>query len=95
MADDGKIVIVAALDGTFQRKPFGPILDLIPYAERVSKLTSVCAVCGRDGSYTQRIVGGDQLLVIGGEEMYRPVCRACFNQTDKSKSHLIQQQKKK
>jgi thymidine kinase len=30
MANLGKVVLVAALDGTFQRKPFGCILDLIP-----------------------------------------------------------------
>jgi thymidine kinase len=28
----GKIVIVAALDGTFQRKPFGNIINLLPIA---------------------------------------------------------------
>lgn len=30
MANCGKVVVVAALDGTFQRKPFGTILELIP-----------------------------------------------------------------
>ncbi len=35
-ANEGKIVIVAALDGTFARKPFNSILELIPLAEQVS-----------------------------------------------------------
>ena len=30
MANKGKIVLVAALDGTFQRKPFYYILSLVP-----------------------------------------------------------------
>ena len=34
-ANMGKIVIVAALDGTFQRKPFNQILQLVPLAEEV------------------------------------------------------------
>jgi len=32
MADKGKIVIVAALDSTFQRKPFGNVLNLVASA---------------------------------------------------------------
>ena len=34
-ANMGKIVIVAALDGTFKRKPFNQILQLVPLAEEV------------------------------------------------------------
>lgn len=44
-ANAGKIVIVAALDGTFQRVPFGSVLELIPKAESVVKLTAVCMLC--------------------------------------------------
>jgi len=32
LANSGKVVIIAALDGTFQRKPFGNILNLVPMA---------------------------------------------------------------
>jgi thymidine kinase len=32
LANAGKIVIVAALDGTFQRKSFGNIINLLPIA---------------------------------------------------------------
>lgn len=42
MANLGKTVIIAALDGTFERKPFGRILELIPLAENVTKLDAVC-----------------------------------------------------
>ena len=31
-ANLGKTVLVAALDGTFERKPFGNIIDLVPFA---------------------------------------------------------------
>ena len=43
-ANGGKIVIVAALDGTFQRKPFNQILQLVPLAEEVSTLAAHCSV---------------------------------------------------
>lgn len=55
MANSGKTVIVAALDGTFQRQPFGSILNLVPMAESVIKLNAVCMVCYNDASFTKRL----------------------------------------
>ncbi|XP_027277690.1 thymidine kinase, cytosolic isoform X1 [Cricetulus griseus] len=55
MANAGKTVIVAALDGTFQRKAFGSILNLVPLAESVVKLTAVCMECFREAAYTKRL----------------------------------------
>ena len=55
MANLGKIVIIAALDGTYQRKGFANILELVPLAEHVIKLTAVCMICFENGSYTKRI----------------------------------------
>ena len=46
----GKIIIVAALDGTFQRKAFGRILELVPLAEYVVKLSAVCMMCSNDAA---------------------------------------------
>jgi thymidine kinase len=56
LANEGKVVIIAALDGTFQRKPFGNILNLVPLAEQVSKLSSVCMDCGKEAAFTRRTV---------------------------------------
>ncbi len=83
LAAAGKIVIISALDGTFQRKPFGRILELVPLAEQVIKLNAVCAVCGKDASFSQRLSCEKKVELIGGEDMYRPVCRACFNADNK------------
>ena len=44
-AEQGKIVLVAALDGTYQRQGFPAILNIIPLAEHVVKLTAVCMLC--------------------------------------------------
>ena len=55
MANDGKTVIVAALDGTFQRQPFGSILNLVPMAESVIKLKAVCMICFNDAAFTKRL----------------------------------------
>eukprot|EP01022_Parablepharisma_sp_SALTPOND_P016892 TRINITY_DN2586_c0_g1_i1.p6 TRINITY_DN2586_c0_g1~~TRINITY_DN2586_c0_g1_i1.p6 ORF type:complete len:107 (-),score=8.08 TRINITY_DN2586_c0_g1_i1:848-1168(-) len=49
--------------------------------EQVAKLTAVCAGCGKDASFSQRLTCEEAVEVIGGSEMYRPVCRDCFSNT--------------
>ena len=41
-ADLGKVVIVAALDGDYRRQPFPSVMELIPCAEQLQKLSAVC-----------------------------------------------------
>lgn len=54
-ANDGKHVVVSALDATFQRKPFMRVLELVPLAENVIKLTAVCSACHKSASSTKRL----------------------------------------
>ncbi len=74
----GKDVVVVGLDGDSDRKPFGQILDLVPLADEVMRLTSLCKRCG-DGTaaiFTALVSGvkGEQVCV-GGAEKYEPMCR--------------------
>jgi len=85
MANNGKTVIVAALDGSYQRTGFGDILNLIPLAESVIKLTAVCMMCFEEASFTKRIGREKELEVIGGAEKYMAVCRKCYWDEDKIK----------
>lgn len=85
-ANEGKIVIVAALDATFQRKPFGRVLELVPIAESIIKLSAVCVICCNDAAFTQRTTESTEVELIGGTDIYRPVCRSCFNETSKPKT---------
>jgi thymidine kinase len=78
MANQGKIVIVAALDGTFQREPFGTILGLLPLAESVTKLNAVCQYCNKEAAFTKRLGSETEIEIIGGSESYVAVCRHCF-----------------
>ncbi|RLN48305.1 hypothetical protein BBJ29_001534 [Phytophthora kernoviae] len=50
-ANMGKVVVVAALDGTFERKGFQNVIELIPSAEQVIKLNAICASCGQDAGH--------------------------------------------
>jgi thymidine kinase len=77
-ANEGKVVIVAGLDATFQRKNFGKICDLIPRAEHVKKLTAICKFCGAVASFSKRLNERVEEILIGGPELYASVCRKCF-----------------
>ena len=78
VANLGKIVIVAALDADYLRKPFGDIIQLVPRAELITKLSAVCSRCVSDAHFTLRTVASTEQNLIGGAEMYEPVCRACY-----------------
>lgn len=80
-ADAGYIVIVSALDSDFRRQPFPVTAGLIARAESVDKQTAVCMRCGGDAHWSHRTVVSDALELIGGDEAYEPLCRACWPRT--------------
>lgn len=47
-------------------------------AEKVKKLAAICRNCGANASFTFRIAKCDNLELIGGESMYKPLCRECY-----------------
>jgi thymidine kinase len=67
------------LDGTFLRTGFECILQLIPKAEKVKKLQAICKDCNQNASFSFRMCNSQSLQVIGGEDLYKPVCRECYN----------------
>ena len=84
LAAGGVVVVVAGLDVTFTGEPFEPMPSLMALAERVDKLTSVCAACGEDAIFHARVSTGpaDPTLVtenIGGLETYQARCRRHFD----------------
>ena len=73
----GKSVILAGLDAdSFQHK-FGELIDCIPLACDVTKLSALCMRCndGTLGPFTKRIVDDKTLELIGGSDMYIATCR--------------------
>jgi thymidine kinase len=75
-----KKVYVCGLDGDFERKKFGQILDIIPLCDKVTKLTSLCSICknGNTGIFSKRITTEKEQTVVGSDN-YIPVCRSCYN----------------
>ena len=76
-ANVGKIVIISSLQGTFLRGPFPTILNLIPKCEKIKKLSAICKLCKDNASFTFRTAGNDSQKMIGGDDMYMPLCRRC------------------
>ena len=76
---EGKHVYVCGLDGDFERKKFGTILDLIPLCDKVTKMTSLCSRCrdGTAGIFSLRITEEKTQFLIGSDN-YIPVCRKCY-----------------
>jgi thymidine kinase len=81
LADRGLVVIVAGLDVTFDARPFEPLPTLMALAERVDKLTAICAVCGEDAAFHLRVgtptASAGALVAdnVGGTGKYQARCR--------------------
>ena len=80
-----KDIYVCGLDGDFQRKKFGTILDLIPFCDRVTKLTSKCSLCSKNGReiprpglFSKRKTNETDVVVVGSDN-YDNVCRECYD----------------
>lgn len=76
---ENKKVYIAGLDGDFERKKFGQILDLIPLCDEVTKLSSLCSMCknGAPGIFSLRLTKEKQQTLVGSDN-YIPVCRTCY-----------------
>ena len=77
---NNKQVYVCGLDGDFERKKFGQILDIIPLCDKVTKLTSLCSLCkdGTLGIFSMRLTNEKEQTVVGSDN-YIPVCRICYS----------------
>jgi thymidine kinase len=76
---NNKKVYVCGLDGDFERKKFGQMLDLIPLCDKVYKLTSLCSLCktGTKGIFSMRLTSNKEQTLVGSDN-YIPVCRTCY-----------------
>ncbi len=80
----GKHVVVVGLDSDAEQRPFGDVLALMAHADSIEKKTALCRHCG-DGTaaiFTRCLKARDGAgqVVVGGAEMYEPVCRRHYGQ---------------
>ena len=76
-----KEIIVAGLDGDFQKNPMGQMLELIPHADKCKKILSLCKLCnnGNHAPFSYRLINNNEQVCIGGAESYIPLCRMHIN----------------
>jgi thymidine kinase len=73
--NEKKTVYLFGLDGCSAQRKFGEILDLIPYCDTVTKLTSTCS-CGKSAIFSKRLSSAEGQYLPDGE--FSPKCRDCF-----------------
>jgi len=72
-----KHVLCVGLDGDSKRRPFGQILELIPYCNSLHKHRALCKKCmdGTEAIFTLRLNDTDHQVEVGDHNAYEPVCR--------------------
>lgn len=73
----GQRVIVAALSGTWEQKPFENVAALSAASDEVDYLTAVCTKCGKNAPFSVRLTGETAEVVVGGADKYAARCGAC------------------
>lgn len=76
----GVTVLVSSLQLSYEGKPFEEVTQLLPYATRIEVCPAVCARCDKDAYYTHRKVSGNETLMIGGVNIYEPLCYHHYNE---------------
>ena len=74
-------LFLVGLDGDSNRRPFGELLECIPLADRVERITAFCRSCanGTPGMFSHRRRGPhDQQVIVGGADVYETLCRRCY-----------------
>jgi thymidine kinase len=81
-----KWVVISGLDSDYNRKEFGQILYLIPYADTFIKQTALCLMCrdGTPGLFSHRISNKLETIHIDGVNSYIPVCRKHYIESKKN-----------
>lgn len=84
MLKNNKKVYICGLDGDFERKKFGSIIELIPFCDTVTKLTSLCSLCkdGTSAIFSMRLSKETEQTLVGSDN-YIPVCRKCYENKKK------------
>lgn len=73
-----RTVYIYGLDGDYERKPFGQLLDLIPIATSYIKLYANCNMCDSDKAcFTFKHTKKKKQIEIGSH-IYSPLCRKCY-----------------
>ena len=72
-------IVVSGLDMDYKTRPFEIIKEIMPLADELIKHHAICASCGEDAWASYRKSSDDSRIQIGAQNLYEPLCRACYN----------------
>jgi len=76
----GKIVIACGLFADYLRRPFQGMAELVALSDSPEFLTAICHDCCLDNATcSYRLTADTSQVVIGGSDMYIPLCQICYN----------------
>lgn len=81
LALDGFRVFASGLDLDSFGHPFGPMPELLAYADEIIKLNAQCVICGNDANRTYRKPDVSKEVVhVGGSSDYESRCSVCWKE---------------
>lgn len=79
MLKNKQVVVIAGLNGDYNRQKFGEIIDLIPMADNITFTKALCKLCChpiKTASFTKRLDNDQDKVSVASE--YISVCRQCY-----------------
>jgi thymidine kinase len=80
LANNGKEVYIAALNGDSDLKPWKNISELLPFCDQIIRLSAICNDCGSSYdatfSYFDGVKNGQ---IVIGDNQYLALCRSCIS----------------
>lgn len=75
-----KSFLVVGLNGDSERRPFGQMLEILPYADSIVHMNALCMRCrnGTPGLFSYRKIESPEQIAIGGANVYETLCRRCY-----------------
>jgi thymidine kinase len=83
-------VICYGLRSNFKLEPFETTAYLMSVADEIEEIKTICSECTKKKAIVNarfndkgKVTTSGELIEIGGNEKYRPLCRKCFNKLKK------------
>jgi len=75
-----KSVYIAGLNGDANKELFGNLYKLISHADEIIFLKALCKTCndGTPAIFSKKMITNNNLIEVGGAELYSAVCRKHF-----------------
>lgn len=77
---DSTLILIAGLNGSFNRKNIGHLHKLIPHADDIIFKKAYCASCKdiTPAVFSKRLTDSTKEIEVGAADKYMAVCRKCF-----------------